>query len=69
MKFSDLSEEDKDFYESMNMLDELAAKAGGYVEECYDIPRINIRAVDKEIKRVGRPLTDEEFEKFKTDYD
>lgn len=66
MKFSDFSEEDKDYYNGMKTLDQIASEIGGYAEECYDIPQFNIRAVDKEIKRLGRSLTKEEFEKFKS---
>lgn len=65
MEFSELSNEDQDFFEEMYKLDELADEAGGYVQECYDFPSFDIKAVNAEMEKLGRNLTAKEFEQFK----
>ena len=65
MEFSKSAKENQKFFKSMYELDELAAKAGGYVEECYDFPSYDIRAAEKEAENLGRSLTKQEFEKYR----
>lgn len=60
---------DKEF-EDLAELDVLAAKAGGYVlqmtkKERNDFANHDLRAAFTCVKDLGRPLTDEEFVRFK----